>query len=247
MGVHTAIAIGVVGAGLCTSLAAGACVDNEQCVEAKGGFEFLMSLGYSCDSTVMSVAEQIGPDAEAAVADAGLGDLSTIGDFCPNLCTEICADIPADESCGGTDYCNREIKATMTLAGDFADIADVADFQTKLATDICTFAETSECLSDGVTAQAGSVVAKFSMQPTADDVAMSNMMNLECQLLDEDTQSGWCSSQPACTDNYPGCTTGSTTYTSFQILSLEIERPVSLCCAAPPAAGEAAAAAASRA
>ena len=228
MGVYGAIAIGVVTTGLCASQVVAECVDNSQCVEAKGGFEFLMTLGYSCDSTVMSVAEQIGPEAEQAVEDAGLGEVSTIGDFCPNLCTEICADIPADESCGGTDYCNREIKATMTLAGAFSDIADVANFQTTLATDICEFAETSDCLSGGVTAQAGSVVASFSMQPTSDDVAMTNMMRLECQLLAEAERSEWCESPSECpAGNYPGCTSGSTTYTTFSILSLDIERPVS--------------------
>jgi hypothetical protein len=61
--------------------ASAACVDQSYCVEAAAAFDTLIAIGWGCESTVKSIAEQVGPEAEAQFAGLGLPDDGTVADF----------------------------------------------------------------------------------------------------------------------------------------------------------------------
>ena len=171
------------------------CVDESYCVEAAGGFDTLIALGYSCESTVSSVAKQAGAEAEQKFAETGLPGDATVGDFCPNYCTDICKDVPADESCGGVDYCTREVAATMTFSSTLADLiaaeTDAAGVALAMSKDICALVAADAagadaqraaptCIATGMTVTAGSVVIDFALMPDpAGRTAMESMTELQ--------------------------------------------------------------------
>jgi hypothetical protein len=128
---------------MCATVSAEGCEDHDLC--ADGMNMFVKRLGYGCESTVFSIAEQIGQEAVDDLLDFGnspQNEFLRVGEFCPVLCTEICADVPAGESCSGTDYCTREMTATLSLGGFkrwavFPDNAgETQDFQEALEFDI---------------------------------------------------------------------------------------------------------------
>ena len=103
--------------------------DHSGCEDYAAGFKFMFFLGYSCDSKVLHLARQVSAEAEQAVLDMPVGSGSwpvnednTVGDVCPGFCTEVCADIPTDESCGGVEYCFPEVSATVTLSGSMDQV-----------------------------------------------------------------------------------------------------------------------------
>lgn len=171
------------------------CDDLSYCVEAAGAFDTLISLGFSCESAVSSVAAQAGADAEQQFAATGLPNDATIGDFCPNYCTDLCKDVPPDESCGGINYCTREVAATMTFSMTLESLiaaeGDAAGAQEAMSKDICALVAadsagaeaqraTPTCIATGMTVTAGSVVVDFALRPDpAGRTAMESMNRLQ--------------------------------------------------------------------
>jgi hypothetical protein len=107
----------------------------------------------------------------------------------------MCKDIPADESCGGIDYCTREVAGTMTFSTALNDMiaayltaAGVVEVVSK---DICALVapnaeaaaaqqEEPTCIAAGMTVAAGSVVVNFALKPDPNGrTAMESMNELQ--------------------------------------------------------------------
>jgi hypothetical protein len=192
--------------------------DHSGCEDYAAGFKFMFFLGYSCDSKVLHLARQVSAEAEQAVLDMPVGSGSwpvnednTVGDVCPGFCTEVCADIPTDESCGGVDYCFPEVSATVTLSGSVDQVTYIPpaysnywdypvdrmtmdEFKSVLTAAVCGMesynmygpSRPQPCLKPDIAVQGGSIVASFTMvNPYPGDLMRGNsdhIWNLECKM-----------------------------------------------------------------